>query len=93
MKALANRSFSARTASLKPTTSLKECFPNDEFIVKASVGHIMKLALTGVGNMGIDFDNNYEPNFIIDPKNLGNLTRAFSLIERFTGNRTLSLFV
>ena len=47
---------------------LKECFPNDEFIVKASVGHIMKLALTGVGNMGIDFDNNYEPNFIIDPK-------------------------
>jgi len=47
---------------------LKECFPNDEFIVKASVGHIMKLALSGVGNMGIDFDNNYEPNFIIDPK-------------------------
>jgi len=47
---------------------LKECFPNDEFIVKASVGHIMKLALTGIGNMGVDFDNNYEPNFIIDPK-------------------------
>tara|TARA_B110001454_G_scaffold218801_1_gene248001 strand:+ start:812 stop:2926 length:2115 start_codon:yes stop_codon:yes gene_type:complete len=47
---------------------LKECFPNDEFIVKASVGHIMKLALSGVGNMGVDFDNNYEPNFIIDPK-------------------------
>ena len=47
---------------------LKECFPNDEFIVKASVGHIMKLALTGVGNMGVDFENNYEPNFIIDPK-------------------------
>ena len=42
---------------------LKECFPNDEFIVKASVGHIMKLALSGVGNMGVDFDNNYEPNF------------------------------
>ena len=47
---------------------LKESFPNDEFIVKASVGHIMKLALSGVGNMGIDFENNYEPNFEIDPK-------------------------
>ena len=47
---------------------LKECFPEDDFVVKASVGHIMKLALSGVGNMGIDFENNYEPNFIIDPK-------------------------
>lgn len=47
---------------------LQELFPNHSFIVKASVGHIYKLALSGVGNMGIDFDNNYEPNFIIDPK-------------------------
>lgn len=47
---------------------LKELFPNHSFIVKASVGHITKLALSGIGKMGIDFDNNYEPNFIIDPK-------------------------
>ena len=47
---------------------LSDLFPNHSFIVKASVGHICKLALTGVGNMGIDFDNNYEPNFIIDSK-------------------------
>lgn len=47
---------------------LNELFPNHSFIVKASVGHITKLALGGVGNMGIDFENNYEPNFIIDPK-------------------------
>lgn len=47
---------------------LKELFPKHSFIVKASVGHISKLALGGVGNMGIDFDNNYEPNFVIDPK-------------------------
>jgi len=47
---------------------LKECFPEHDFIVKASVGHIMKLALSGLGNMGVDFENNYEPDFIIDPK-------------------------
>lgn len=47
---------------------LNELFPEHKFIVKASVGHIMKLSLSGVGRMGIDFNNNYEPNFEIDSK-------------------------
>lgn len=47
---------------------LNELFPNHSFIVKASVGHIYKLALGGIGNMGIDINNNYNPNFIIEPK-------------------------
>ena len=47
---------------------LKELFPQHDFVVKASVGHIKKLSLTGKGRMGIDFDNNYEPKFEIDSK-------------------------
>jgi len=47
---------------------LKELYPSHDFIVKASVGHVMKLALSGVGRMGIDFKNNYNPDFVIDTK-------------------------
>jgi DNA topoisomerase-1 len=42
---------------------LKKCFPEHNFIVKASVGHIKKLVIK---NKGIDIKNNYKPIFSID---------------------------
>ena len=37
----------------------------DGYIVKSSVGHIRDLATRGKGGLGIDVDNNFEPNYEI----------------------------
>lgn len=36
-----------------------------EYTVKSSVGHIRDLATRGKGGLGIDVDNNFEPNYVI----------------------------
>ncbi|BDX52664.1 DNA topoisomerase 1 [Metamycoplasma equirhinis] len=41
-------------------------YVGDKITVVSSVGHILKLATKGVGNLGIDFEN-WEPNMVPDP--------------------------
>lgn len=37
----------------------------DDYIVKASVGHITELAKTGDANTGVDIKNNFKPKYIV----------------------------
>ena len=37
-----------------------------EYVVKASVGHITKIRDSGLYNMGIDIDNDFKPDFVVD---------------------------
>ena len=39
-----------------------------EYEVLSSVGHIRDLATSGPGGLGLDIENNFEPNYIIMPK-------------------------
>lgn len=41
-------------------------FLSKEYVVKASVGHITKINDSGLYNLGIDIDNNFKPDFVID---------------------------
>ena len=43
-------------------------FLSSNYTVMASVGHVTKIADSGIYNMGIDVDNNFTPDIIIDPK-------------------------
>ena len=38
----------------------------NEYIVKASVGHIRDLATSGKGGLGVDVENNFKPTYIIN---------------------------
>lgn len=49
------------------TNILKKLKSNINYTVAASVGHITKIADTGKYNMGIDVDNNFTPDIVIDP--------------------------
>ncbi|WP_338970825.1 toprim domain-containing protein [Spiroplasma endosymbiont of Labia minor] len=48
----------------KVSTYLNKLNDGNQYIVKASVGHVRELAQSGIYNIGIDF-NTVEPNFII----------------------------
>lgn len=66
----------------KVKTYLSNSFPNDTFIVLASVGHFMNLSKK---NMGIDRKNNYQPNFIImsdKKKVVNNLIRHKNKVDK-----------
>lgn len=39
-----------------------------DYRVKATRGHVRDLAKTGLDNLGIDVENNFEPNYEVDPK-------------------------
>ena len=45
-----------------------EKFLGKDFHVLSSQGHIRDIEAMGKNSMGIDFDNNYAPNYVIDPK-------------------------
>lgn len=45
--------------------TLKQILP-DNYIIMASVGHVAKIANTGLFNMGIDVENNFEEDYQID---------------------------
>lgn len=45
--------------------TLKQFLP-DNYIVMASVGHVAKIANTGLFNIGIDFDNDFKEDYEID---------------------------
>ena len=47
--------------------TLQQLLPKN-YTVMASVGHITKIADTGLYKMGIDVNNDFKPDFIIDPK-------------------------
>lgn len=38
----------------------------DEYLVEASVGHIRDLAISGKGGFGVDVENDFKPNYVID---------------------------
>ena len=44
---------------------LKEIKPDDEYVVKASVGHIRDLATSGKGGLGVDVEHDFKPTYII----------------------------
>lgn len=46
--------------------TLSKFLPSN-YVVMASVGHDMKLADTGKWDLGIDIDNGFKPNYIVDP--------------------------
>jgi DNA topoisomerase I len=46
--------------------TLKEFLPSN-YIVMASVGHVMMINDSGLYNMGIDPDNNFKTDFVVDP--------------------------
>lgn len=41
-------------------------FLSKEYVVKASVGHITKIRDSGLYNLGIDIDNDFKPDFVVD---------------------------
>ena len=43
-----------------------EKYLGSDYIVKASMGHIRDLATTGKGGYGVDVENNFKPNYIMD---------------------------
>ena len=45
--------------------TISQFLPKD-YVVKASVGHITKIHDSGLYNMGIDIDNNFKPDFVVD---------------------------
>ena len=45
--------------------TISQFLPKD-YVVKASVGHITKIRDSGLYNMGIDIDNNFKPDFVVD---------------------------
>jgi DNA topoisomerase-1 len=42
-------------------------FLGDDYIVKASFGHIVDLSTTGKGRLGVDIENNFEPKYEVIP--------------------------
>ena len=45
-----------------------EKFLGSDYHVLSSQGHIRDIEPLGKNSMGIDFDHNYAPNYVIDPK-------------------------
>ena len=43
-----------------------EKYLGSDYIVKASMGHVRDLATTGKGGCGVDVENNFKPNYIMD---------------------------
>ena len=43
-----------------------EKYLGSDYIVKASMGHVRDLATTGKGGYGVDVENNFKPNYIMD---------------------------
>ena len=41
-------------------------FLSNDFTVKACVGHICRINDKGLYNLGIDIDNNFKPDFVVD---------------------------
>ena len=37
----------------------------DEYLVKASRGHIRDLATKGTGGLGVDVENNFAPTYVV----------------------------
>jgi DNA topoisomerase-1 len=50
----------------------------DEYIIKATIGHISDLPKD---TLGIDVENNFEANYIINPDKLENCFSSFFLIR------------
>mgnify|MGYP001574839910 FL=1 len=42
-------------------------FLGDDFIVKASFGHVVDLTTSGTGNLGVDIENNFTPKYEVIP--------------------------
>ena len=68
---LSNDNFRAKHMKLVIVESPTKCetikrYLGDDYIVKASYGHIRDLATRGKGGLGIDIENNFTPAYIIN---------------------------
>jgi len=54
----------------------------DEYVVKASLGHIRDLSTKGKGGLGVDIDNKFTPNYIINKEKRGVTNELISLSKK-----------